>query len=266
MNLTDSNIILTGASGGIGRVLAMALAIRGAKLALVGLNGSGLGQLAAELRQLGAVAEPIRFDLGAEQGQDEMIEQAADALGGVDVLINNAGVMNFGAFSAESPESISTLVKVNIQGPMLLTRALLPRLIAQGHGRIVNVGSIFGSIGFAWFTSYSTSKFASRGFSEALRRELEGTGVGVTYVAPRATRTPINNSAIMRMAQAVGMKFDEPQWVANKILQAIEADVKDRYLGFPERLFVGINSLLPRLIDSALRKQNRTARKFAPGA
>jgi len=266
MKLDTCRILLTGANGGIGSALARALAGRGARLALVDINRDGLEALAGELRGNGTVAAPLVFDLSTDHGYAELVERAASALDGMDMLINNAGVMSFGAFATEKPEAISTLVKINIQAPLLLTRALLPRLIAQRRGRIVNIGSIFGSIGFAWFSSYSASKFASRGFSEALRRELDGTGVGVTYVAPRATRTPINNSAIMKMADAVGMHFDAPERVAQKIIRSLERDAGDCYLGFPESLFVRINSLLPRLVDSALRKQNRTARRFAPGA
>lgn len=265
MKLDGARIILTGANGGIGSAVARALAARGARLALVGIDAAGLALLAEELAAEGITAVPLVFDLSADHGQEELVENAAKALGGVDMLINNAGVLNFGAFAAEGPEAISRLVKVNIQGPLLLTRAVLPRMLARGRGQIVNVGSIFGSIGFAWFSSYSASKFAARGFSEALRRELEGTGVSVTYVAPRATRTPINNSAMMQMAEAVGMKFDEAEVVAAKIVRAVEKGAKDRYLGFPESLFVRINGLLPRLVDNATRKQNRIARQFAPG-
>lgn len=146
---------------------------------------------------------------------------------------------------------------------MQLTRALLPQMTARGSGRIVNLGSIFGSIGFACFTTYSASKFAMRGFSEALRRELEGSGVSVTYVAPRYTKTPLNDGVVSRMAQAVGMNSDEPSVVARYAVRAIEQDCKDYYIGWPECLFVRINAILPRLVDGVLRKQNRQMRTFA---
>jgi short-subunit dehydrogenase len=126
----------------------------------------------------------------------------------------------------------------------------------------VLVGSIFGSIGFPWFASYSATKFGLRGFAEALRRELHGTGVGVTYVAPRATRTPMA-AAFERMAVAVRMNMDPPAEVATRVVEAIEADVADRYLGFPESFFVRLNALLPRFVDRALRGQSRAMRPFA---
>src|SRR6202030_2205215 len=109
-------------------------------------------------------------------------KQVIDATGGIDVLVNCAGIASFGLFDKQTPQSMETLWRINVLAPMQLTRALLPQMTARRHGRIVNIGSVFGSIGFAYFTTYSASKFAIRGFSEALRRELEGSGIGVTYV------------------------------------------------------------------------------------
>ncbi|MCB1789006.1 MAG: SDR family NAD(P)-dependent oxidoreductase, partial [Gammaproteobacteria bacterium] len=163
----------------------------------------------------------------------------------------------------EDPAVLARLMQVNLVAPTLLIRAVLPDMLARGSGRIVNVGSTFGSIGFAWFAAYSASKFGLRGLSEALRRELDGSGVGVTYVAPRAVKTPLNSDAVYRMAEATGMNMDEPQWVAQRIVEAIEDDAKDVYLGFPEKLFARLNGFLPRLVDGGLRKQNRVMAPFA---
>jgi short-subunit dehydrogenase len=179
------------------------------------------------------------------------------------VLINNAGASEFGEFVACDPAVLEAIFRTNALAPVLLTRAVLPEMIRRGSGRIVNIGSIFGSIGFAYFTAYSSNKFALRGFSESLRRELEGTGVGITYAAPRATRTPLNSGAVYRMAEAVKMPMDDPDEVAAWIVDAVERDRKDCYLGWPERAFVRINAVLPRLVDRALRRQNGLMRGFA---
>ena len=133
----------------------------------------------------------------------------------------------------------------------------------RGRGQIVNVGSIFGSIGFPCFASYSASKFALRGFSEALRRELAGTGVGVTYVAPRFTKTAFNRNVVARMANALKMNQDEPESVAASVIATIERNDRERYLGWPEKLFVRINSILPRLVDPSLIRQVDLMRPFA---
>ncbi len=263
MNLTNNRVLVTGATGGIGRGVALALAKKGAILLLVGRNQGKLEALCAEINTAGGRAFATPCDLAQAGATEELARQARAKLGEVDVLVNCAGMQNFDQFAAESAQELEKLWRTNVLAPMLLTRALLPSMIAQAHGRIVNVGSIFGSIGFACFASYSASKFAMRGFSEALRRELEGSGVGVTYVAPRYTRTALNEGAVSRMAAAVKMNTDEPDWVAERIVRAIEQDRKDYYLGWPEALFVRINAILPRLVDIALRRQNVQMREFA---
>lgn len=175
-------------------------------------------------------------------------------------------MMSFRPFAEEDPAVLERIVQTNLIAPMAMTRQVLPEMLARGSGRIVNVGSTFGSIGFAWFAAYSASKFGLRGLSEALRRELEGSGVGVTYVAPRAVKTGFNSDAVYSMAEATGMKMDEPVWVAANIIAAIERDAKEVYLGFPEKFFARLNGLLPRLVDGGLRKQNRTMAHFARDA
>ncbi len=127
-------------------------------------------------------------------------------------------------------------------------------MITARRGQIVNVGSIFGSIGFPCFASYSASKFALRGFSEALRRELADSGVTVTYVAPRFTRTGFNHGAVARMADALRMNQDEPETVARDVVDAIERDGRNRYFGWPEKFFVRINSR-----DAATRRSTADA-------
>ncbi len=146
---------------------------------------------------------------------------------------------------------------------MALSRVVLPVMLAQGAGQIVNIGSMFGSIGFAYFTTYSASQFGLRGFSEALRRELADTNVSVTYVSPRAVKTPINTSTIMKMNAATKTTMDEPDVTAAKILQAIEMGRKEAYLVFPESLFARLNGIWPSLVDTGTRAQNRIARTFA---
>ena len=114
---------------------------------------------------------------------------------------------------------------------------------------------MFGSIAFPCFAAYSASKFALRGFSQALRRELSGSGVGVTYIAPRAVKTPFNPPVVHRMAALGMMHMDDPLWVAQKIVRAIEKGKDEVYLGFPESLFARVNALLPRIVDRAIVKQ-----------
>ena len=138
---------------------------------------------------------------------------------------------------------------------MQLVRAVLPQMIAQGSGRIVNIGSMFGSIGFPGFAAYSARKFELRGFSQALRRELAGTGVGVTYISPRAVKTPLNPEVVNRMAERGMMRMDDADWVAGEIVRAVEKDRNESYLGFPEKFFARINAILPGVVDQGIAKQ-----------
>jgi short-subunit dehydrogenase len=256
MRLEGKKIILTGAGGGIGSHVAQKLAAQGARLVLLGRNESSLMQVADLVSAPAEKPLVLSVDLLDAQARIEAIDWAIQQLGGVDILINNAGVLSFRPFAEEDPEMINRIIQLNTLVPMQLTRQLLNTMLEQGSGQIVNVGSTFGSIAFAWFAAYSTSKFGLRGFSEALRRELAGTGVGVTYIAPRGVKTKFNSSAIYRMADEVKMNMDEPEWVADQIAKAISGNCKDVYLGFPESLLVRINALLPRVVDGVLKKQN----------
>ena len=262
MQLKNVRIVLTGGSGGIGSEIAKAVAAKGARVVVVGRRAEPLAALQKQIFTAGGECHYVVADLTSHAGRQSLVAQASELLSGIDMLINNAGLSSYALFSEESPEAIEQLYQTNLIAPVLLTRLVLPQMIAQGHGHIVNVGSIFGSIGCACFVNYSSSKFALRGFSEALRRELEEDGIAVTYVAPRAVRTKINTPTVYRMAEAVKMKMDEPAVVAAQIVAAIEQERQDLYLGWPEKLFVRINGLLPRLVDGALRAQNRIMRRI----
>lgn len=257
MKIQDSRIILTGACGGIGQAIARKLTEKGAHLLLVDLDADKLSQLQHELEKPTSPVHTFSADLSNSQVHTAIINQAIQKMGQIDILINAAGVMAYTDFGQQDPDRIEQSFKINVIAPMQLTQHCLPGMQSRGKGQIVNIGSIFGSIGFAYFSSYSATKFALRGFSEALRREIYGSGVKITYIAPRAVKTPLNSPAVYNMAQKVNMNMDEPEQVAIKIVKAVENDKKDVYLGFPESLFVRINAIMPRLVDLALRRQNR---------
>lgn len=263
MKTANARVVLTGAAGGLGQQIATELCHRGAVLGLIDLNPTSLSALESELNKISqhtvyAVAADLTDDTARQQAVDEITQK----LGDIDILINCAGLNAFTAFTKQDSKFISKMMAVNTLAPMLLTHSIVPGMLKKGRGQIVNIGSTFGSIGFAWFSTYSASKFALRGFSEALRRELKGTGVNVSYIAPRAVRTAMNTDAMYDNASAIKMKFDEPDIIARKIVDAIENNVKDAYIGFPESFFVRLNSILPRLVDKALHKQNIEMGKY----
>ena len=262
MNLEAQRILITGAGGGIGQALVTLLAARKSRLCLLDRQPDTGQRPALEPKGPDAERLSIRADITRAEDRERAINTMTQTWGGVDILINLAGVMDFARFHEEDPGIIQRILEVNIEAPMQLTRGVLSQMIERGRGRIVNVGSMFGSIGFPCFAAYSASKFALRGFSQALRRELAGTGVGVTYISPRAVRTAFNPPVIHRMAELGMMRMDDPQWVAQKIVRAIEKEKDEAYLGFPESLFAHLNAVLPKIVGRAITTQVPTLISF----
>ena len=247
--------ILTGASGGIGRAIAAALGPQCDALLLVGRDAHRLEESAAAA---GASARCVVADLATPQGR------AAVTLPGADLLINNAGVGDFAWLDTQDEAAIERIVGANLLAPMLLTRQLLPELARRRESAIVNVGSIFGYVGYPGHSAYCATKFALRGFSEALRRELADGPVRVLYLAPRATRTALNGAGVRALNAALGIAMDEPQVVARELLALLRRPAPERLLGMPEALFARLNQVLPRVVDRMLRRQLPLIRRHAP--
>jgi len=261
VRVAERPVALTGAAGGLGSALARELSARGARLLLVDREAGALAALADGLGGP-ARARTLALDLTDDDAGARLAAESREAFGRVDVLVNNAGLSDFTAFERCDPARLRATVAVNVAAPMLLARAVLPDMLARGEGWIVNVGSILGSIGFPYFVTYSTTKFAMHGFSQALRRELAPSGVRVVFVAPRAIRTPMSD-VYGEMAAAVGMTRDPPADVAPRIADALERERAETFLGGPERLFVRVNGLLTGLVDRALRAKTCVMERFA---
>ncbi len=263
MQLTNQRIVITGAGGGIGKALTAELASQGARLCLLVRQGDP----SAHQTRLDPARDSQTLALTCDVSRSDHRERAVNTVerswGGADLLINLAGVLDFRAFQDEDPAMLQRMIQVNVEAPMQLARAFLPGMLERRHGHIVNVGSMFGSIGFPFFAAYSATKFALRGYSQALRRELAGTGVGVTYVSPRAVNTPLNPPVVHEMASRGMMRMDEPGPVAKAIVLAIKQERSEAYLGFPESLFARINALFPGLVDFALAKQTPNLLAYA---
>jgi short-subunit dehydrogenase len=125
------------------------------------------------------------------------------------------------------------------------------------------LGSVFGTIGYPGHAVYSATKFALRGFSEALRRELDGTNLRVHYLAPRSTRTKFNSSAVEALNEQFGIAMDSPERVAASLLDMLERNRAEAVIGWPEKLFARLNAMLPRLVDRALAKQLPAIRRYS---
>lgn len=199
--LRGSTALVTGAASGIGRATALALASRGCHLALVDRDEAPLAQAARLAREAGVRATEHLADLADAAAVKALPGRVLAEHERVAVLVNNAGVSLVGRLEHLSMEEARWLMEINFFAVVGLTRALLPHLLAQPAAQVVNLSSLFGLIAPAEQTLYAASKFAVRGFSEALRHELEGTGVGVTVVHPGGVRTAIAHRA--RVAAAL---------------------------------------------------------------
>ena len=205
MNLKNRVAVITGAGGGIGRATALSLARRGCHLALADIDGAGLKQTQALASAAGVRVSAHSLDVANREAVATLPAAVLQEHGRADLLVNNAGVALAGSFDEVSEADFDWLMEINFHGVVRMTRAFLPLLRASDDARIVNVSSVFGLISPPGQCAYSASKFAVRGFSNALRHELAGTRVGVSVVHPGGVAT-----AIARHARVpVGADADE---------------------------------------------------------
>jgi short-subunit dehydrogenase len=195
MRLEGRTAVITGAANGIGRAIALSLARRGGNLALADIDETGLANTAELARQEGVSVSQHRLDVADRAAVADFPNVVADEHAGVDVLVNNAGVAVGGTFEQISDEDFEWLFEINFWGVVRMTRAFLPLLRASEDACVVNLSSIYGVVAPPEQTAYSASKFAVRGFSEALRHELEASNIGVTVVHPGGVATSIAENA-----------------------------------------------------------------------
>jgi short-subunit dehydrogenase len=285
LSLRDGVAVITGAAGGIGAALAQQLAARGMHLALVDVDTLGLATQAEVARALGVRVSVHVCDVADRASVKALPDEVLAVHGRVTVLVNNAGVACGGRFVDLSEADFDWLMNINFGGTVSMTRAFLPVLARQPAAQLVNLSSLFGLIAPPGQSAYSASKFAVRGFSEALRHELEmeGSPVGVTIVHPGGVRTGIARNA--RIAASISSaeieagkaEFDAllqlaPEVAAAQILGAIERRTprllvgKDAVQGaWLQRLMpVGYWKLAARGIAAQLKRHGVTPRSFTP--
>ncbi|MGL5290824.1 MAG: SDR family oxidoreductase [Vibrionaceae bacterium] len=259
MKITAKRVLLTGASGGIGEALAKELALRGAHLIL---HGRRLEVLEAQKLQL---ANPqnhqvVVADLSCESGRQALLQHPA-LNEKIDILINNAGVNQFAWLEDQTAAQIEQQLRLNIEAPIMLSKSLLEKL--NKPGIIMNIGSSFGAIGYPGYSIYCATKFALRGFSEALGRELCGSGISVLYFAPRASKTALNPPNVYALNEKLGIKADTAEFVAEQAMRSLDEELRRTWLGWPEKFLVRLNALLPAVVDKVLAAQLATIKAFA---
>jgi short-subunit dehydrogenase len=245
-------VLVTGAGSGIGRALCIEAAQRGLAVALCGRRREALEATGALLGP-GASHLIIPADITRPEHRRRIVDRIRKERGALDILINNAGIVEGGPLETFDDDALARTFQTNVMAPMALTRDLMSLLIAAKPSRVVNVGSIFGDIGYPEFTCYSAAKFALRGFSIALRREWKQKGIAVTYAAPRATRTDAA-AAFASLIAKTKMNMDSPEQVARQIWRAVARGHDSVYAPAPEKVYVLIQRLFPRAIDWSLSR------------
>ena len=252
--LRDRVAVVTGANGGIGAATCLALAEAGAHVALVDLRTDGMSDTIDRIHQHGRRTSVHTLDVRDREGLAALPEAVVEAHGSVHILVNNAGVTATSAFAEQSAEDFDWVMDINLGGVVRGTRAFLPCLLRETEAHIVNISSIFGIIGVPAQVAYCTSKFAVRGFTEALAEELRGTGVGTTVVHPGGINTGIVANSRTdhpeekeRLAEFFRTATIPPDVVADRIVAAIRSG-RERVLVTPEAHAL---DLLKRLLPTA---------------
>jgi short-subunit dehydrogenase len=258
-NIAGSRILITGASQGIGKALADQAARRGARVLAAARSLELLEDLSVAVRGRGDQLEIVQADVTDSMDRGRMLEAAVACFGGLDVLVNNAGIGATGHFADVSPERLRKIMEVNFFGLAETTRLFIPLLRMGNFPAIVNISSVAGKRGIPARSEYSASKFAVQGFSEALRAELDMDGIDVLLVCPGLTQTNFSKNMLEQKAKVKldhlrGMTADD---VAIATLKAIEQGRHEVCLTFQGKLMALINRFLPRLADRIAAKKVR---------
>jgi short-subunit dehydrogenase len=260
--LRGRRALVTGASSGIGRALALRLAAEGARVALVARRADALEALAAEVRAAGGEALALPCDVAEREAVAAAAAHVLDAWGGVDLLVNNAGYGHHRRFLEWDLEDMERMLRVNTLGSLYWTKALLPGMVERGEGWIVFVASLAGRIAPPDESAYAASKFAVVGLAESLSLELEDHGVHVLTVCPGVIRTAFFDAeALERMPLTARRQMVELDGLVDAILGALRRGRRE--LTYP-RMLAGayaVRALFPRFFRWGVK---RTAQRPGP--
>jgi NAD(P)-dependent dehydrogenase (short-subunit alcohol dehydrogenase family) len=268
LDLADRVVVITGGSRGLGLLLAREFAAHGARLALLARDAAELERARAELADRGAEVVAIRCDVRVRGQVMDAFAQIGEALGAVDVLVNNAGIIQAGPFEHMSLSDFDESLQVHFWGPLYTTLEVLPRMRDRGEGRIVNIVSIGGKLGVPHLVPYCVGKFALAGLSESVQAELRHEGIHVTTVYPGLMRTGSHVQATFK-----GKHREEYRWfalsaslpvvtvggarAARQIVAACRRGDPTLVLTAPARLGVAANGVAPALVAETLAQAAR---------
>jgi NADP-dependent 3-hydroxy acid dehydrogenase YdfG len=246
-SLVGKVVAITGGARGIGRATASALIAQGARVAIGDIDA----QLAAKTAQeLGAGTVGLPLDVTDRGSFESFLEGVEDSLGPLDVLINNAGIMPIGPFVDEDDATARTMVDINLHGVIFGSKLALKRFIPRGSGHLVNIASAAGKAGFPSGATYSATKHAVVGLSEAVRAEVRDTGIGVTVVMPVVVHTQLGSG----LPETRGFKAVEAEDVAAAIVEGIQLDRFEVYVPSSTRALFRLKALVPTRVMEAIAR------------
>lgn len=251
--LSGKRIILTGASSGIGLALAEGLAQQGALLVLAARSTDKLNDLVRSLSSKTKVFS-VTADLTVDEDRERVIRTAVEKLGGIDILINNAGIASWGHFANSDEAVMREVMEVNFFAPVELMRLAIPHLAKGNEPVICNVSSMCGRRGMPAWPEYSASKFALSGLSESLRGEMARFDIDVVLAVPGMTKTNLRQNMPRNEGKA---KIDfeagmQPEEVAGKIIQAIIKGKNEVVIGSDAKRMLRMHRWFPRLLDKLI--------------
>lgn len=257
--LTDvagRHVLVTGASSGIGRLLALRFGGMGARLSLVARRLDELERVAGEVREAGGEAVALACDVGDRDRVLETAARSADELGPVEVLVNNAGYGRHRRFLDWELDDMERMMRVNYLGAVAFTKALLPAMVERGRGWLVFIASVAGRIAPADESAYAASKHAMVGLASSLSLEVEDAGVHVLTVLPGAIRTPFfDDEALARLPAVARRQMAEPEELVDAVMDALARGRHE--LTFPRWIASGYvaQALAPRFTRRQVKKQ-----------
>ncbi len=271
----DKVVVITGASSGIGRATAVDFARRGAAVVLAARRHAALHEVAEECLEAGGRAMVVPTDVRDQEQVNRLAERAIDAFGGIDVWVNNAGVIAFGGFEETPQDVFEEVMRTNFFGTANGCRAVLPHFLDRGEGTIINVSSMASTVGQRYTAGYVASKFAVRGFSETLRQELvEEPDIHVCTVMPGPIDTPLWQHAANYTGRAIRPldPLYPPEQVAAAIVALAEKPKNDVFVGNVGRVAALQHAVAPAMTERMMAHmvdrnmfENRPARE-TPGA
>ena len=258
-SIPGSRILITGASQGIGRALALEAARRGARVLAAARSPELLAELAQEAAKAGHPLQVVVADVTSAEDRKKMADAAMTHFGGLDVLVNNAGIGATGHFADAGEDRLRKIFEVNVFGLTETTRVLLPLLKQGTRPAILNISSIAARRGIPARSEYSASKFAIQGFSEAIRAELAKDGIDVLLVNPGLTQTNFSKNMIEQKAK---IKMDHlrgmtPEQVAVLTLDALAKGKNEVTLTLKGKMLVLVSRFFPWLVDRITKKKVR---------